>query len=329
MTETTIASSLIDRIKTREASICVLGLGYIGLPTASMFASKGFSVLGVDINEEILESLRNGKPHIKEAGLDDLVKGALDSCRLTVAGKPRPSDVFIIAVPTPLTEDKRADMRFVDAAAQSIIPHLAKGNLVILESTSPPRTTIDRLAPILEQSGLIAGEDFMLAYSPERVLPGKILEELIHNARIVGGVDQASSTACKLLYESFVEGDIEITDSVTAEMIKLMENSYRDLNIAFANELCRFAIENGADFWQARKCANMHPRVNILVPGVGVGGHCIPIDPWFLVEFDRERSKLVYQSRIINDEQPAFVLNKILEFLQHLSIHKLAVLGAT
>ena len=216
-------------------SLCVIGMGYIGLPTASIFASSGIHVVGMDINADIINGLKAGKLHIFEPGLRGLVLDALASGRLEISTDVRPADAFIIAVPTPFYEDKRADLRAVVSAADSIVPHLKPGNLVILESTSPPRTTVDVVAPILKKSGLKPGEDFMLAYSPERVLPGRILRELVDNARVIGGIDQTSAEAGRDLYRKIVKGDIVLTDATTAELVKLMENTSRDINIAIAN----------------------------------------------------------------------------------------------
>ena len=287
--------------------ICVLGLGYIGLPTASTFATQGLQVVGVDINPQVVNTLRNGGLHIHEPGLRTLVQAALVSGNLTIADRPQPADAFIIAVPTPFLEDKKADMSFVISAAESILPVLQPGNLVMLESTSPPRTTVDLVAPILEHSGLAAGPDFHLAYTPERVLPGQILRELIENARVIGGIDRASAEAGRDLYTIFVRGQIILTDATTAEMVKLMENTYRDVNIAVANEFSRLADRFGVDVWEAIQIANLHPRVKILKPGPGVGGHCIGVDPWFLVEAASDLAQLISAARQVNDSQPEFV----------------------
>lgn len=308
-------------------SICVIGMGYIGLPTASIFASNGMQVVGMDINTEIIDGLKIGKLHIFEPGLRGLFLDALESRRLEVSKEVHPADVFIIAVPTPFFEDKRADLRAVIAASESIIPHLQPKNLVILESTSPPRTTIDIVAPILEKSGLKAGEDFLLAYSPERVLPGRILQELVNNPRVIGGINRASAQAGQDLYRKFVKGDIILTDATTAEMVKLMENTSRDINIAIANEFSRLAQQFGVDIWEAISIANLHPRVEILKPGVGVGGHCISVDPWFLVEAAPDKAKLIQTARKVNDEQPEFVAGLIERAVGSLEGKNIAFLG--
>jgi len=308
--------------------ICVLGLGYIGLPTASTFASHGIQVTGVDVNPEVVHTLQNGALHIYEPGLRTLVQAALRSGNLLIRQQPEPADAFIIAVPTPFHADKRADLGFVISAAESIVPHLRRGNLVVLESTSPPRTTADVVRPILERCGLKAGEDFYLAYSPERVLPGQILRELIENARVIGGIDPASAQAGRDLYATFVRGEIFMTDATTAEMVKLMENTYRDVNIAIANEFARLADRFGVDVWEATRIANLHPRVKILNPGPGVGGHCISVDPWFLVEAAPDLTPLIRTARQVNDAQPRFVVDLVRRALQGtLSGYTIAALG--
>jgi len=308
-------------------TVCVIGLGYIGLPTASTFAKAGLRVTGVDVNPIIIESLQNGQVHIYEPGLGTLVKEAINTSNLVISSHPVPADAFIIAVPTPFYENKKADLSFVISAAESIIPHLNKGNLVVLESTSPPQTTINILVPILERSGLKAGVDFSVAYSPERVLPGQILQELIENARVIGGIDQKSAEAGKKLYQTFVKGEIITTTATTAEMVKLMENTYRDVNIAIANEFARLSDRFGVDIWEAIQIANLHPRVNILNPGPGVGGHCISVDPWFFVEAAPDLSQLIRTARIVNDGQPDFVVHKIKEILGNIVGKKISALG--
>lgn len=307
--------------------ICVLGLGYIGLPTASTFATHGLQVVGVDINPQVISRLNNGELHIYEPGLRTLVQAALLSGNLVIKGEPEPADAFIIAVPTPFQENKKADLSYVISAVESIVPHLRSGSLVVLESTSPPRTTVDVVLPILEQSGLKAGVDFGLAYTPERVLPGQILRELIENARVIGGIDRASAEAGQDLYAVFVRGEIILTDATTAEMVKLMENTYRDVNIAIANEFARLADHFGVNIWEAILLANRHPRVRILNPGPGVGGHCISVDPWFLVEAAPEISPLIRTARQVNDGQPRFVANTLQRITGSLSGCKISALG--
>jgi len=283
--------------------------------------------MGVDINEAIVSGLQNGELHLYEPGLRTLVQAALRSGNLSIHRQPAEADAFIIAVPTPFKEDKKADMSFVSSAAQSILPCLKKGNLVVLESTSPPRTTVDLVAPILEQGGLKAGKDFLLAYSPERVLPGQILHELIENTRVIGGVNRESAEAGRDLYATFVRGEIILTDATTAEMVKLMENTSRDVNIALANEFSHLAEFYGVDVWEAIRLANRHPRVKILNPGPGVGGHCISVDPWFLVEAAPQITPLIRTAREVNDAQPIHVVELCKQFLGNLKNKKIAALG--
>lgn len=318
--------------------ICIFGLGYIGLPTASMFATHGISVLGVDINPSIIKTLHAGKLHIHEPGLLEKVQQAIGGGHLTVSTTAETADAFIIAVPTPFYDDKAgdyngqhyklADMRAVISAAEAIVPHLRKGNLVVLESTSPPRTTVGLVAPILEKSGLKAGREFFLAYSPERVFPGQILRELVENARVIGGITSESAETGRDLYETFVRGEIVLTDATTAEMVKVMENTYRDVNIAIANGFSRLANRFGIDVWESIRIANLHPRVKILNPGPGVGGHCISVDPWFLVEKAPDITPLIYTARSVNDSQPHFVIELVKRaFGDDLQGKKIAILG--
>lgn len=309
--------------------ICVLGMGYIGLPTASTFASRDIHVLGVDVNDHVIETLQNGELHIIEHGLKELVHDAISTGHLSFSHDVAPADAFIIAVPTPFKDNKLADMKYVISAAESILPHLQKGNLVVLESTSPPRTTVDLVAPILEGTGLKAGVDFSLVYSPERVLPGQILRELIDNARVIGGINKDSAEAGSDLYAAFVKGDIILTDATTAEMVKLMENTYRDVNIAIANEFSRLADHFSIDIWEAVSLANRHPRVKILNPGPGVGGHCISVDPWFLVEAAPDLTPLIHTAREVNDSQPQFVVEWMERKLGDLTGRHICALGLT
>ncbi|HUG34992.1 MAG TPA: nucleotide sugar dehydrogenase, partial [Anaerolineales bacterium] len=285
----------------------------------------------------VIESLSRGEVHIHEPGLHDVVGKAIQTGNLTISDKPVEADAFLIAVPTPFQEGtvgeyngqkyKLADMRAVTTAAEAIVPYLRKGNLVILESTSPPRTTIDLVAPILERSNLKAGSDFLLCYSPERVLPGQIMRELIENARVIGGISPESAKAGHELYATFVKGPIFETDATTAEMVKIMENTTRDVNIAIANEFARLADKFGVDVWEAIRLANLHPRINILSPGPGVGGHCISVDPWFFVEAAPDLAQLIYQARRVNDAQPHFVVEKARQALGDLKGKTIAALG--
>lgn len=307
--------------------VCVLGLGYIGLPTASVLATHGFQVVGVDINDKVLQVIAQGNSHITEPGLRTLVEAAVKSGALSVQKTPEPADAFIICVPTPLTHDHRADLRYVEAAARSIVPYLKRENLVILESTVPPGTTSGLVKSILEQSGLKSGMDFYLAYCPERVLPGKILTEIVQNSRIIGGIDRCSAEMAKQLYEHFVEGEIYLTDATTAEMVKLAENTFRDVNIALANELSRICVGLGIDVWEVIELANKHPRVHLHRPGPGVGGHCIAVDPWFIVEKLPDKAKLIRVSREINDEQPRYVFELIRSLTADTTHPKVAIFG--
>lgn len=308
-------------------NICVLGLGYIGLPTAGVLASAGYNVIGVDISERVVRTISKGEIHIEEPGLLTLIKAGVSSGQLTAQTEPTKADVFIIAVPTPITEEKKADMRYVVSAAESIVPYLEKGNLIILESTSPPGTCVKLLKPILERSGLKVGKDIHLAHCPERVLPGKILHELIHNDRIIGGFTPKCAELAKEIYASFVEGEIFLTDATTAEMVKLIENTYRDVNIALANETAILCEKLGISFWEVAKLANHHPRVHLHLAGPGVGGHCISVDPWFLVECFPNETKIIKTARERNDGMPAYVVKKIESMLKGIQSPKIALLG--
>jgi UDP-N-acetyl-D-mannosaminuronic acid dehydrogenase len=313
-----------------KKGICVIGLGYIGLPTAAMFASHGHRILGVDINSEIVDSLNEGRIIIEEPYLDVMVNAAVSSGNLRASASPEKADVFIICVPTPVKENNTADMSHVRSAAESIVPHLEKGNIVILESTSPPGTVTDLLVPILEHSGLCAGDEFLVAHTPERVLPGRILMELVENDRIIGGINDASSEAVKQLYSTFVKGQTFITDSTTAEMSKLVENTFRDVNIALSNELALICENLGINVWDVLSLANRHPRVNMHTPGPGVGGHCIAVDPWFIVQKCPELADMIMLGRNINDSMPYHVYDKSKAILSYIDRKKrIAVLGVT
>ncbi|MCE3235264.1 MAG: nucleotide sugar dehydrogenase [Vampirovibrio sp.] len=309
--------------------ISVLGLGYIGLPTASILATNGYIVKGVDVSPSVVDIINKGGIHIEEPGLKTLVQAAVNSGNLKAYIQPQQADVYILAVPTPITEDKRADLSYVEAAARSILPLLKHGDLVILESTSPPGTTVDFLCPILAESGLELGTDLFVAHCPERVLPGKIIKELIQNTRIIGGINEASARMSRDIYASFVEGDMHLTDATTAEMVKIMENTYRDVNIALANELARISPSLNINAWDVIRFANLHPRVNIHSPGPGVGGHCISVDPWFIVEKFPETARIISQARHINDFMPEFTYRMLLDTVKDIPNPKITLLGLT
>ena len=308
--------------------ISVLGMGYIGLPTACMFANSGFEVLGVDIDEEIINKLNSGKLHIEEPELERIFLNAFKNKRLKVSLDLEKSDVFIISVPTPLDHRNKADLSYIISAVNKIADKIEKGNLVILESTSPPGTTRNIVGKIITSStGLLAGKDYYLAFCPERVLPGKIVYELENNDRIVGGIDKKSVEITDNIYKTFVKGKIFLTDLETSEFVKLTENTYRDINIAFANELSLICRDYGIDVREVIKYANMHPRVNILNPGPGVGGHCIAIDPWFILENTQRKDTLIEKSRKINNNMPFIISERIIEIVNKYKEPKVTIFG--
>ena len=301
--------------------VAVVGLGYIGLPTAAVFAENGIEVLGVDVDERVVNTINDGRPHFGEPNLDALIRRVVESGKLRAATALEPADAFIIAVPTPLrghSETPLPDLSYVETAARSIAPVLESGNLVILESTSPMGTT-QNLAEILaelrpdltfpQQKGEMAM--IQIAHCPERVLPGRILEEVVNNPRVIGGLTRKCAQRALSLYRIFVRGDCRITMARTAELSKLTENAYRDVNIAFANELSQICERQKINAWELIELANLHPRVNILQPGPGVGGHCIAVDPWFIVATNPEESKLIRAAREINDARPEIVCAKV------------------
>ncbi|HDK7155666.1 TPA: UDP-N-acetyl-D-mannosamine dehydrogenase [Clostridium botulinum] len=313
-----------------KSKICIIGLGYIGLPTSAMFASHGHEVIGVDVNEKVVNALNKGEIIIEEPYLDILVQAAVTSGNLKAQLKPCEADAFIIAVPTPITKDKKADMTYVKAATESILPYIRKGNLVILESTSPTGTTEEVMKPILEKSGVKIGEELFLGHSPERVLPGQILMELVNNNRIIGGINRKSAEKIRNLYSTFVKGEMYLTTATTAEMCKMMENTYRDVNIALANELAKICENIGINAWEVIQLCNKHPRVNLHQPGPGVGGHCLAVDPWFIVDRVPELAKIIKLSRETNDSMPHYMANKIDNLLGNVEgKKKVTLLGIT
>lgn len=320
--------------------ICVIGLGYIGLPTAGTFSAKGIDVLGVDVKQLVVDDLKKGILHIYEPDLRELIVDSINSGRLTFSTIPEEANVYILAVPTPFKGNHEADLSYVKAASESIAPYLKAGALVILESTSPVGTTekiADWICSIrkdlyyIDRNGVRNNKDatgeVFFAHCPERVLPGRILYEIVNNDRIVGGINDASSEMAKQVYAKICKGEIVLTDSRTAEMSKLTENSFRDVNIAFANELSIICDKLGINVWELIRLANRHPRVNILNPGPGVGGHCIAVDPWFIVDTVPEEAKLIRQAREINDFKPNYVLNQIDAAIMNVESPIIAVLG--
>ncbi len=298
--------------------VTVVGLGYIGLPTAAVLASTGLSVLGVDINPATVETINLGEIHIVEPALDALVRQTVTNGRLRATTVPESADAFIIAVPTPFKGQHEPDLSYVEAAAKAIASHLKKGDLVILESTSPVGAT-EKMTLWLAQARPdlrfpvedAVGADVYVAYCPERVLPGKVLAELVSNDRVIGGITRQCSERARLLYQHFVKGECILSNARTAEMCKLTENSFRDVNIAFANELSLICDKLHINVWDLIRLANHHPRVNILNPGPGVGGHCIAVDPWFIVDSAPELAKIIATARSVNDGKPQYVVDKI------------------
>jgi UDP-N-acetyl-D-mannosaminuronic acid dehydrogenase len=309
--------------------ICVIGLGYIGLPTSAIFARAGYEVVGVDVNEKVVDLLNKGEIHIEEVGLPELVKEVVQKGNLRASLTPEKADVFIIAVPTPIHEDRTANVDYVISATKAVAPYLEKGNVLIVESTIPPRTMNDVVAPILQEHGIDPYNDVYVAHCPERVLPGRILIELIENTRIVGGITPEASQKAADVYRAIVTGEVIETEAVTAEMSKLMENTYRDVNIALANELVKISKKLGINAHEVIELANKHPRVNIHQPGPGVGGHCLAVDPYFIVEKAVEESPLIQTAREINNSMPHFVMEQIKRLTCELKNPKIAVFGLT
>jgi UDP-N-acetyl-D-mannosaminuronic acid dehydrogenase len=311
-------------------SISVIGTGYVGLPAALMLARAGHKVTGVDIDEEIVNALNRGEMHIDEPALKKILDEPEVRANLKASNTPEESDVFFIAVPTPvLSREKIADLSYVVDALESITPHLRKGNLVVIESTIPPLTCKEVVKPLIEKTGLIVGDDILLAHCPERILPGDIFQEIVYNDRLIGGIDKQSGEAARDIYASFVKGKLVVTDVTSAEMAKLVENTFRDVNIALANEIADVCETIDADPLEVIEMANLHPRVNILQPGIGVGGHCIPIDPWFIKQVDPENAKLIFTAREINQARPAKIAANIRLAVAELDGPEIALIGAT
>ena len=296
--------------------ICIVGQGYIGLPTAALFTRSDCEVVGVDVNEEIINNLNKGKIHIEEPGIAEIIKNAVDNKRYHASLTPEKADAFIITVPTPyIAENYSCDLSYVIEACNEILPFIEKGNTVIVESTIAPMSTDDVIKPIFEKAGYTIGKDLYLAHCPERVLPGKIIEELIHNDRIIGGITPECSKKASEVYGQFVEGELMLTEAKTAELSKCMENTYRDVNIALANELAKICAEIGVNALDVIKMANKHPRVNLHSPGPGVGGHCLAIDPYFIYAKAPETAKIIKLARDTNNSMPQFVYENVCKII--------------
>ena len=305
-----------------------MGIGYVGLPLAIVLAKSGYDVVGVDVKEEVVNGVNEGRPLFLEDDIKRMMEESGVRSKLRAQNSPCEADIFIISVPTPIDEKKRiADLSAVEAATRSIARHLRRGNLVVIESTVPPLTCRELVLPILEESGLKVGKDIFLAHCPERILPGDIFKEIVENDRVVGGIDPASSKLAADLYASFVKGKIVIADDITAEMTKLMENTYRDVNVALANEFAAVAEHLGIDVMMCIEIANMHPRVQILRPGIGTGGHCIPVDPWFIHQIDPANSRLIYTARTINEEVPGSICAKIRKAVKDVAVPRIVAVG--
>ncbi|TYS69846.1 nucleotide sugar dehydrogenase [Sutcliffiella horikoshii] len=312
-------------------NICTVGLGYIGLPTSIMFAKHGVNVVGVDIREEVVESLNNGKIHLEEPGLQDALTEVTGLGRFKASTKPDKANAYIIAVPTPNNDDdyKSCDLSYVLSAVNSILPYVEKGNVIIVESTIAPRSMDDFVKPLVEEVGFVVGKDIYLVHCPERVLPGQILHELIYNNRIVGGITPQCTAAGAEIYSTFVKGEIIKTDAKTAEMSKLMENTFRDVNIALANEMTKVCNELDINALEVINMANKHPRVNLHTPGPGVGGHCLAVDPYFIVAKAPETARLINMAREINTSMPNYVLENVDNIMQKCKGKVITVFGLT
>lgn len=323
-----MSSSEVSGSTRERGRMCVVGLGYIGLPTAVVFARSGWQVTGVDISAHKVEMVNAGMLPFVEEGLEQALADAVSTGHLRASTAPSSADVFIVSVPTPFVQDHRADLTFVDAAADEVAGVLRGGELVVLESTVPPGATEHMAKRILDRRPELDGRlDF--AHAPERVLPGRIMAELRTNDRIVGGLTPEATERARGVYADFCTGTISTTDARTAELSKLAENSFRDVNIAFANELSLICARLGIDVWELISLANHHPRVDILQPGPGVGGHCIAVDPWFIVSADPQDSRLIRTAREVNDSKPRWVISRVLAALDALSRRgaRVAVLG--
>ena len=309
--------------------ICIIGIGYIGLPTACILSNEGFHVVGVDINEDYINNILSNNFKSNEKYLIDMMERSLKNKNLILKLNPEKAEVFIISIPTPLDDKNNPDLSCLEDAIASIIPYLDKGNILIIESTIPPNTTNSFIKPMIESSELKVGEDIYLAHCPERVIPGNIIFELINNSRIVGGSTERCSQAVEKFYKQFIKGEIITSSAEIAEMVKLVENSYRDVNIAFSNEITMICNQLLIDPYKVIGLANKHPRVDLLSPGIGVGGHCLPVDPYFIIKASPNNSKLIQNARSINDKIPEYITARLENLLRPISNATIGVWGVT
>ncbi|WP_404329948.1 nucleotide sugar dehydrogenase [Mesobacillus maritimus] len=311
--------------------LCTIGLGYIGLPTSIMFAKHNVEVVGVDVKQEVIDSLNGGKIHIEEPGLQEALEEVIEKGTFRASMQPEKANAFIISVPTPNNDDqyKSCDLTYVESAVKTVLPYVEKGNVIIVESTIGPRSMDDVVKPLVEEAGFVVGQDIFLVHCPERVLPGQIMHELIYNNRIVGGITPACTEAGAMVYSTFVKGEIIKTNAKTAEMSKLMENTFRDVNIALANELAKVCNELEINALDVIDMANKHPRVNLHTPGPGVGGHCLAVDPYFIVAKAPETAQLIDLSRSINVSMPEYVVENVNKLMENVDGKVVTVFGLT
>ncbi|MBS4223370.1 nucleotide sugar dehydrogenase [Lederbergia citrea] len=311
--------------------LCTVGLGYIGLPTSIMFAKYGVDVVGVDVRPEVIDSLNSGRIHIEEPGLQEALTEVIGNKKFKASLTPEKADAFIVAVPSPNNDDmyKSCDLTFVLSAVNNVIPYLEKGNVLIIESTIAPRSMDDYVKPAIEAAGFVVGEDIYLVHCPERVLPGQIMHELVYNNRIVGGITEACTEAGAKVYATLVKGEIIKTNAKTAEMSKLMENTFRDVNIALANELTKVCNELEINTLEVIEMANKHPRVNLHYPGPGVGGHCLAVDPYFIVAKAPESAQIINLARNVNTSMPSYVVDNVNSLMEEVNGKVVTVFGLT
>lgn len=318
-----------EEISSGLEEIVIIGTGFVGLPLALLLADRGMTVIGVDTDEDLVREIRDQSLRLDEKHLDDLLRSDRVKENLKMKTSPESGDAFVVSVPTPIRNPQKSpDLSYVKAAIDSILPYLEDQSVINIESTVPPLTCENVVRPLIEDEGFTLGEDIYLAHSPERILPGNVFEELVHNDRVIGGINEESSRRAACIYEPFLEGDVYYTDLLSAELCKLLENTFRDVNVALANEFALIGEELGITIDRVIELANNHPRVDILQPGIGVGGHCLPVDPWFLNEVDPEHTNLITTARRINDMMPSVATRKVRHALCEYMDPKVLALGA-